>query len=107
MNSLEEQFPGRHCTLDGHLVGSIGEVMAAYHYDITLCKASKAVYGGEIDGKKVQIKITQQDNIVISYVPEYLIVLYLNRSGEIYEFYNGPGKNHGIQQVIEMGITSI
>ena len=29
---LEAEFPGRHFTLDGHLVGSIGEVMAAYYY---------------------------------------------------------------------------
>ena len=28
---LEAEFPGRHFTLDGHLVGSIGEVMAAYY----------------------------------------------------------------------------
>lgn len=44
------------------------------------------------EGKKVQIKISQQDNIVINHEPEYLIVLYLNRSGDIYEVYNGPGK---------------
>lgn len=70
VNELEADFPGRHFTLDGHLVGSIGEV----------------------DGKKVQIKISQQDNIVINHEPDYLIVLYLNKSGNIYEVYNGPGK---------------
>lgn len=30
IGDLEESFPGRHFTLDGHLVGSIGEIMAAY-----------------------------------------------------------------------------
>lgn len=30
VNSLEQDFPGRHFTLDGYLVGSIGEAMAAY-----------------------------------------------------------------------------
>ena len=33
VSELEIEFPGRHFTIDGHLVGSIGEVMAAY-YDI-------------------------------------------------------------------------
>jgi hypothetical protein len=30
VDSLEALFPGRHFTPDGHLVGSIGEVLAAY-----------------------------------------------------------------------------
>ena len=88
---LEKDFPGRHFTLDGHLVGSIGEVMAEYYYGIKLCKASQEIYDGEVDDKKIQIKITQRDTILISHKPEYLIALYLSRSGEIYEIYNGPG----------------
>lgn len=89
---LERDFPGRHFTLDGHLVGSIGEVMAAYYYGIELYTASAVAHDGEINGKKVQIKISQQDNIVINHEPEYLLVLYLNKSGNVYEVYNGPGK---------------
>ena len=89
---LEAEFPGRHFTLDGHLVGSIGEVMAAYYYGIELYAASTEIHDGEVDGKKVQIKISQQDNIVINHEQDYLIVLYLNRNGNIYEVYNGPGK---------------
>ncbi len=92
VRQLEQDFPGRHFTLDGHLVGSIGEVMAAYYYGIELYTASAPAHDGEIDGKKVQIKISQQDNIVINHEPEYLIVLYLNRSGNVYEVYNGLGK---------------
>lgn len=91
VNELEEVFPGRHFTLDGHLVGSIGEVMAAYYYGIELYTASAVAHDGEINGKKVQIKISQQDNIVINHEPEHLIVLYLNKNGNIYEVYNGPG----------------
>ena len=36
VNALEALFPGRHFTLDGHLVGSLGEIAAAYHYGIEL-----------------------------------------------------------------------
>lgn len=89
---LEAEFPGRHFTLDGHLVGSIGEVMAAYYYGIELYRASAEIHDGEIEGRKVQIKISQQDDIVINHEPDYLIVLYMNKNGNIYEVYNGPGK---------------
>lgn len=92
VSELEQDFPGRHFTLDGHLVGSIGEVMAAYYYGIELYRASAKVHDGVIDGKEVQIKISQRDNIVINEEPEYLIVLYLSKNGKVYEVYNGPGK---------------
>jgi len=93
VQELEADFPGRHFTLDGHLVGSIGEVMAAYYYGIELYAASVIAHDGEIDGKKVQIKITQQDNIIISHEPKYLIVLYLCKDGRVFEVYNGCGKS--------------
>ena len=34
VEELEELFPSRRFTPDGHLVGSIGEVLAAFHYDL-------------------------------------------------------------------------
>lgn len=94
VHNLEQTFKGRHFTLDGHLVGSIGEVLASYHYGIKLYKASAAIHDGESpDGRKVQIKMTQGDRIVISEQPDYLIVLYINRrTGEVNEIYNGPGE---------------
>ena len=92
VRELEADFPGRHFTLDGHLVGSIGEVMAAYYYGIELYKASVIAHDGEINGRKVQVKITQQDNVVINNEPEHLIVLYLKKAGQVFEVYNGPGK---------------
>ncbi|MCR4945676.1 MAG: hypothetical protein K5929_01870 [Lachnospiraceae bacterium] len=92
VTELENEFPGRHFTLDGHLVGSIGEVMAAYYYGIELYKASAVVHDGCVGKREVQIKITQQDDIVINEEPQYLIVLYLTKKGDVYEVYNGPGK---------------
>lgn len=92
VNDLEKDFPGRRFTLDGHLVGSIGEVIAASCYDVKLSKLGEKTHDGVVDSKKVQIKITQQNNIMISSKPEHLLVLYLNNeSGEVYEVYNGPG----------------
>ena len=91
VNALEMIFPGRHFTLDGHLVGSVGEVAAAYHYGIELFPPSTQRHDGFVGGRNVQIKITQTDNVLMGEEPEYLIVLYLARAGKIYEVYNGPG----------------
>ena len=91
VNALEAMFPGRHFTLDGHLVGSVGEIAASYHYGIKLFPPSTERHDGYICGRNVQIKITQTDNVLIGEKPEYLIVLYLARTGKIYEVYNGPG----------------
>lgn len=92
VSELEHDFPGRHFTLDGHLVGSIGEVLAEYYYGVTLYKSSEPVHDGFIGERKVQIKITQRDSILISSEPDYLIVLYLNKDGDVFEVYNGTGK---------------
>lgn len=92
VTELENEFPGRSFTIDGHLLGSIGEVLAAYYYGIDLYKSSAEKHDGEIKKRKVQIKITQQDNVLISAEPDYLLVLYLAKNGIVYEVYNGPGK---------------
>ena len=92
VNELERDFPERHFTLDGHLVGSIGEVMAKYYYGVELSEPSSKLHDGVVNGRRVQIKITQQDNIVISGKPDYLLVLYLTNAGDVYEVYNGPGE---------------
>ena len=91
VNALEAMFPDRHFTLDGHLVGSVGEVAAAYHYGIELFPPSTERHDGFVGDRNVQIKITQTENVLIGEEPEYLIVLYLARTGNIYEVYNGPG----------------
>lgn len=97
VNELEEMFTDadghkRHFTPDGHMVGSIGEVLAAYHYGIELFTASYKVHDGEIEGRKVQIKATQGDSIALSSEPDYLLVLKISKEGVAKEIYNGPGK---------------
>lgn len=92
-SELEEMYPGRHFTPDGHMVGSIGEVIAAEEYGLDLFEASHPVHDAKTqDGKLVQIKATQGESIAISECPEYLIVLKINRDGAFEEVYNGPGE---------------
>ncbi|MCM5704026.1 DUF6998 domain-containing protein [Larsenimonas salina] len=59
-DELEALFPGRKFKLDGHLVGSVGEVVAAYMFALTLNPASTlGHYAIAPDGRQVEIKLTQ------------------------------------------------
>jgi hypothetical protein len=59
VDELNRLFPGRPFTLDGHLVGSIGEVVAAYIYDLDLGPCSSPQTDAMTkDGQSVQIKLT-------------------------------------------------
>ena len=92
-NELESSYPGRKFTIDGHLVGSIGEVIVAEHYGLELLRNSTETHDAvSTDGKYVQIKATQINRIAISSEPDYLIVIKLFSNGSWEEVYNGPGK---------------
>jgi hypothetical protein len=92
VDGLEQMFPGRHFTPDGHMVGSLGEALAAHHYGIELATASCVRHDGSCGGREVQVKATQGKRIALSSEPEHLLVLKLNRDGTFVEHYNGPGK---------------
>ena len=90
---LEELFPGRHYTPDGHMIGSIGETLATSYYDLELFPASEETHDAKApDGRLVQIKATQINRIAISSEPEWLLVLKIHKDGTFSEEYNGPGK---------------
>jgi len=90
---FESLFPGRAFTPDGHLVGSIGEVIAASRYKLSLYSASVQAHDAlAADGRQVQIKATQASSVALRAEPEHLIVLQLNKNGEATEVFNGPGQ---------------
>ncbi len=92
-NELEKEYPGRKFTIDGHLVGSIGEVIVAEYYGLTLLPNSTKTHDAiTADGKYVQIKATQVKGISISSEPDYIIVIKLFSDGSWEEVYNGLGK---------------
>jgi hypothetical protein len=92
VSELEKEFEGRRFTPDGHLVGSIGEVVAAYAFGLKLLPASNERHDAQAeDGTLVQIKFTAGTRGVSLYgEPVHLLVLQLtgNKFGTIY---NGPG----------------
>ncbi|WP_300454353.1 hypothetical protein [Accumulibacter sp.] len=89
---FESLFPGRAFTPDGHLVGSIGEMVAAHNYGLTLLGVSSEGHDATApNGWLVQIKATQSKSVALRSEPQHLVVLLLRRSGEADEIYNGPG----------------
>jgi hypothetical protein len=92
VHKLEGHFQGRKFTLDGHLVGSIGEVLAAYHYNLELLPASSEAHDACCPaGKNVQVKATQGKAVGLRCEPQHLLVLKLGGDGNFSEVFNGPG----------------
>ena len=90
--TLEGHFPGRPFTPDGHLVGSLGEVLAAATYRLELNPCSSECHDARTtDGREVQIKATQGKSIGIRSSCDHLLVLKLMKDGSATEIYNGPG----------------
>lgn len=90
---LEELFPGRHYTPDGHMIGSIGEALASSCFGLELFPASEEIHDAKTaEGRLVQIKATQVNRVSISSEPEWLLVLKIYKDGTFSVEYNGPGK---------------
>ena len=89
---FEALFPRRRFTPDGHLVGSIGEVIAAHRYGLDLLQHSaKGHDARSASGDFVEIKATQGRSVAMREQPNHLIVLHISKLGEALEIYNGPG----------------
>jgi hypothetical protein len=93
VRALHKLFPGRPFTPDGHLVGNIGEVIAAYTYDLTLENCSNPGFDAKTQTlQTVEIKLTGGDSVSVSSEcnpPQFLIVLKLSRNSGFTEIYNG------------------
>ena len=64
---LHEAFPSRAFTIDGRLVGDIGEVIAELEYDLTLDEVSVRDHDAQMrNGRRVQIKATFKDSLTFT-----------------------------------------
>jgi hypothetical protein len=83
----------RQFTIDGRLVGDIGEVIAERDYDLELDKSSKAKHDGTTPkGLRVQIKATFQSSLTFKGEEGLYLGLKLHRDGSYEEIFNGPAK---------------
>jgi len=88
---LEEMFPNRPFTPDGHMVGSLAECFAEYNYGLDLYDCSNPGHDAHVEDCKVEIKATQGDRVALRSGPERLLVFRLFKDGSFEEVYNGPG----------------
>ncbi|WP_250493784.1 hypothetical protein [Caballeronia sp. GAWG1-1] len=89
---LRVQFPHRRFTIDGRLVGDIGEIIAELLYDVKLDEVSEPCHDGVTSsGRRVQVKASFQDHLTFGKTPDYMLGLKLNYDGTFEEIYNGPG----------------
>ncbi len=90
---LKEKYKhwNKNFTLDGKLVGDIGEVLAAEKYNLTLLPENEPVHDAiQIEtNRKVQIKSTLKGNFYFPFgeerVPEFLLCIHIQENGEFEE----------------------
>jgi len=93
VRQLEERYPGRKFTPDGHLVGSIGEVIAAEELGLELYPGSYAGHDARdpISGRDVQIKLTGGKSVSLYATCDRLVVLRVVSPHEAEIVYDGDG----------------
>jgi hypothetical protein len=81
-------------TLDGRLIGDIGEVLVEEAYDIKLFEDLQKHHDAMAsDGRLVQIKATMQKSLTfpVDHTPHYYIGIQIHHDGTFTEVFNGPG----------------
>jgi len=98
---LQDEYPDRKFTPDGHLVGSIGEVIAAQAFNLELLPMSYQGHDAkDASGRLVQIKLTggkrismydRSDRLIVMRIvnPQYAELVY-DGSGDL--AWNSAGK---------------
>jgi hypothetical protein len=88
---LEARYSPRKFTPDGHLVGSIGEVVAAEALGLTLYPMSRAEHDAYDAKGDVQIKMTAGKSVAMYTECVRLVVLRIVSPEEAEIVYDGPG----------------
>jgi hypothetical protein len=95
VTSLQQSYPKKKFTLDGRLVGDLGEVLAESIYDIELFSGLEKHYDAvSSDGRHVQIKTTLKESLTFpcDHIPDYYLGIKILSDGSCQEIFNGPGK---------------
>lgn len=97
VNLLRDTYKSRNkrFTLDGRLIGDIGEILAEETYDIKLFEDLQKHHDAtSSDGRLVQIKATMQKSLTfpVDHTPHYYIGIQIHRNGTFTEIFNGPGE---------------
>jgi len=94
--ALKEKYPTKNFTLDGKLVGDIGEVLVSEKYGIELYAENAITHDGKeiATDREVQIKSSFKNYSYFPYgeVPEYFLSVNILENGDLEELFNGPGQ---------------
>ena len=94
VEKLQETYPKKKFTLDGRLVGDLGEILVEEDYDLELYEGLEKHYDAETpDGRRVQIKTTMKESLTfpVDHIPNYYIGIKVRSDGTYNEIFNGPG----------------
>ena len=94
VESLQETYPKKKFTLDGRLVGDLGEILVEEDYELELYEGLEKHHDGETpDGRRVQIKTTMKKSLTfpVDHIPHYYIGIKVHTDGTYSEIFNGPG----------------
>ena len=92
---LHKAYPHRRFTLDGRLVGDLGEVLVAQSYALSLLPGLTRHHDARAaGGRLVQIKATMKNALTFpaDHVPDYYLGVRIDSGGHIHEVFNGPGR---------------
>ena len=93
VEELQNDYPGRKFTPDGHLVGSLGEVIAAREFNLELLPASAKAHDAiDENGRFVQIKLTGGKSISLRHDCDRLLVMRILNSDYAEVVYYGEGE---------------
>jgi len=98
VEQLQGKYPKKRFTLDGRLVGDLGEVLVEDTYDVRLYEGFQKYHDGITpDGKQVQIKATMKNSLTfpVDHMPDYYLGIKINTDGTFREIFNGPGRVAG------------
>lgn len=91
---LNKAYPHKAFTLDGRLVGDLGEILVAEAYDIKLFDKLEHHHDCTSGRRLVQIKSTMKNSLTFpgDHVPDYFIGIKIHADGSFDAIYNGPGQ---------------
>lgn len=95
VKKLTDSYPKKKFTLDGRLVGDIGEVLVEDAYDLELFEGITTHHDAKSrDGRLVQIKATMKTSLTFpaDHVPKYYLGIQIHPDGSFKEVFNGPGR---------------
>lgn len=94
VDELRKAYPKKKFTLDGRILGDIGEILVEGAYDLTLFDGLAKHHDADTpDGRLVQIKATMQNSLTFpaDHVPDNYLGIKINPDGTFVEIFNGPG----------------